>query len=113
MGVNFYAQFSGQTIGAFTANGSNTLLALGIWLVALVLPGLIWAVVHRLKHGDEPLWRCLAVGLAYPLFLILGSISTLRALYRHFAGRNSWAKTERLAEKEVPAVGAKPVPKIA
>ncbi|WP_086663793.1 glycosyltransferase family 2 protein [Lentzea kentuckyensis] len=113
VGINFYAQFSGHNIGAFTANGSNALLALGIWLVALVLPGLIWGVVHRLKHGDEPLWRCLAVGLAYPLFLILGSISTLRALYRHFAGRNSWAKTERLAEKEVPAVSAKPVPKIA
>jgi 1,2-diacylglycerol 3-beta-glucosyltransferase len=76
-----------------------------------VLPGLIWGVVHRLRHGDEPLWRCLLVGLAYPAFLILGSISTLRALYRHFAGRNSWAKTERLVEKEVPV--AKPVPKAA
>jgi hypothetical protein len=39
----------------------------------------------------------------------MGSISTLRALYRHFAGRNTWAKTERLAE--VPA--SKPVPRVA
>jgi hypothetical protein len=41
----------------------------------------------------------------------MGSISTLRALYRHFAGRNTWAKTERLAEKEIPA--SKPVPRVA
>jgi cellulose synthase/poly-beta-1,6-N-acetylglucosamine synthase-like glycosyltransferase len=112
VGINFYAQFSGRNIGGITANGSNALAAVGIWLVALVLPGLIWGVVHRLKHGDERLWRCLAVGLAYPGFLILGSISTLRALYRHFAGRNTWAKTERLAEKEVPAA-SKPVPRVA
>ncbi|MDX8053639.1 glycosyltransferase family 2 protein [Lentzea sp. BCCO 10_0798] len=113
VGVNFYAQFTGLEIAGFTASGSNTLLALGIWLVALLLPGLIWGLVHRLKHGDEPLWRCLLVSLAYPLFLILGSVSTLRALYRHFAGRNTWAKTERLAEKEVPAVTMNPLPKIA
>ncbi|MFD5827278.1 glycosyltransferase family 2 protein [Lentzea sp. NPDC060358] len=113
VGFNFYAQFAGHAIGGFTADVSGTVLALGIWLAALVFPGLVWGVVHRLKHGDEPLWRCLAVGLAYPVFLILGSISTLRALYRHFAGRNTWAKTERLAEKEDPAVVAKPVPRVA
>ncbi|HEX7305660.1 glycosyltransferase family 2 protein [Lentzea sp.] len=111
VGFNFYAQLAGHAVGGFTAGTSDTLLALGIWLAALVLPGLIWGVVHRLKHGDEPLWRCLAVGLVYPAFLVLGSISTLRALYRHFAGRTTWAKTERLAEKEVPA--AKPVPQVA
>jgi cellulose synthase/poly-beta-1,6-N-acetylglucosamine synthase-like glycosyltransferase len=109
VGINFYAQFSGDSIGM--VSGSNAVVALGVWLLALALPGLIWGVVHRLKHGDEPLWRCLAVGLAYPGFLILGSISTLRALYRHFAGRNTWAKTERLVEKEVP--DAKPVPRVA
>ncbi|MFD9706253.1 glycosyltransferase family 2 protein [Lentzea sp. NPDC059081] len=117
-GVSFYAQLSGHVVAGFTADTSNTLIALGIWLVALVLPGVLWGVVHRLKHGDEPLLRCLAVGLAYPVFLILGSVSTLRALYRHFAGRNTWAKTERLAEKEIPAkempgVVAKPVPRVA
>ncbi|RAS60765.1 cellulose synthase/poly-beta-1,6-N-acetylglucosamine synthase-like glycosyltransferase [Lentzea atacamensis] len=111
VGINFYTQFNGHSIGGITVNGGNTLLALAIWLVALVLPGLIWGVVHRLKHGDEPMWRCLAVGLAYPAFLILGSISTLRALYRHVAGRKSWAKTERLVEKESPA--SKPVPRVA
>ncbi|MBM7860376.1 glycosyltransferase [Lentzea nigeriaca] len=111
VGINFYAQFSGHSILGLTASSSNALLALGVWLLALVLPGLIWGVVHRLKHGDEPLWRCLVVGLVYPAFLILGSISTLRALYRHFAGRNTWAKTERLAETESPP--AKPVPRVA
>ncbi|MFI6096853.1 glycosyltransferase family 2 protein [Lentzea sp. NPDC051213] len=108
--INFYAQLSGNAVSGITANGPNALPALTIWSVALVLPGLLWGFVHRLKHDDEPLWRCLAVGLAYPGFLILGSISTLRALYRHFAGRNQWAKTERLAEKE-PA--SKRMPKMA
>jgi cellulose synthase/poly-beta-1,6-N-acetylglucosamine synthase-like glycosyltransferase len=110
VGIGFYAQFTGNSVGGFSAEGSNAVLALGIWAVALVLPGLIWGVVHRLKHGDEPVWRCLAVGLAYPAFLVLGSISTLRALYRHFTGRNTWAKTERLVDKE-PAV--KTVPRVA
>ncbi|SDN96096.1 Glycosyltransferase, catalytic subunit of cellulose synthase and poly-beta-1,6-N-acetylglucosamine synthase [Lentzea jiangxiensis] len=114
MGVNFYAQFSGHEFAGFTANGSDALPALGIWLVALVLPGLVWGVVHRLRNHDEPLPRCLLVGLAYPAFLVLGSFSTSRALYRHFARRTTWAKTERLAEKEVPApVAPQPVPKIA
>ncbi|MFD4674815.1 glycosyltransferase family 2 protein [Lentzea sp. NPDC058450] len=116
VGVNFYAQVSGHSVGGFAAGGSNALPALGIWFLALVLPGLIWGVVHRVRHGDEPLWRCLLVGLVYPGFLVLGSVSTLRALYRHVAGRNTWAKTERLAEKDVPGVAAAPaapVPKIA
>ncbi|WP_329789368.1 glycosyltransferase family 2 protein [Lentzea sp. DG1S-22] len=114
VGVNFYARFSGHEFAGFTANGPNALSALAMWLVALVLPGLIWGVVHRLRNHDEPLPRCLLVGLAYPVFLVIGSISTLRALYRHFARRTTWAKTERLAEKEVPAAAApQPVPKIA
>ncbi|WP_255353450.1 glycosyltransferase family 2 protein [Nocardia sp. NRRL S-836] len=113
VGVNLYAQATGTDLGGLYTHGTNIGAAVAIWAAALVLPGLIWGVVHRLKHGDEPVLRCLAVGLAYPLFLVLGSVSTLRALYRHCAGRNAWAKTERLAEKELPATAAPPVPKIA
>lgn len=88
VGMGFYAQFSGNSVGGLTMQGANAWGALAVWMVALVLPGLLWGVVHRLKHNDEP----------------------LRALYRHFAGLTSWAKTERLVDKE-PA--AKPVPRVA
>jgi hypothetical protein len=37
-------------------------------------------------------------GLAYPWFLVLGLVSTWRAIGRHVTRRNSWAKTERLVE---------------
>lgn len=110
VGVGFHVQVTGNAVGGMTFDGANAWTAFAVWAVALVLPGLIWGVVHRLKHGDEPLRRCLAVGLAYPGFLILGSVSTLRALYRHFTGRKTWAKTERLADKEPVA---KPVPRVA
>ncbi|WP_423202223.1 glycosyltransferase family 2 protein [Herbihabitans rhizosphaerae] len=74
-----------------------------VWLGVLLLPGLIWAVVHRLRLADEPLHRCLLAGLLYPGFLLLGVVSTWRALFRVITRRNSWAKTERLSDDVVPA----------
>jgi 1,2-diacylglycerol 3-beta-glucosyltransferase len=78
-------------------------LAAVIWTAALFLPGLLWAVTHRIKLGDERLSRLLVAGLVYPWFLALGLVSTWRAIGRHVARRNSWAKTERLVE--APAAG--------
>jgi hypothetical protein len=46
------------------------------------------------RYRDEPLCRC----LLYPVFLLLGILASWRALGRHVAGRNSWAKIERSAD---------------
>jgi 1,2-diacylglycerol 3-beta-glucosyltransferase len=70
----------------------------GVWLAAMIAPFLMWGVLHRIQLRDEKLTRCLLAGLCYPAFLFLGLISTYRAIGRQVARRNSWAKTERLAE---------------
>jgi cellulose synthase/poly-beta-1,6-N-acetylglucosamine synthase-like glycosyltransferase len=72
--------------------------AAAVWTGALFVPGLLWAVLHRVKLRDETLPRLLLAALVYPYFLILGLVSTWRAIGRHVARRNTWAKTERLAE---------------
>jgi 1,2-diacylglycerol 3-beta-glucosyltransferase len=77
--------------------------AAGVWTAALFAPGLAWAVIHRVKLRDEKLSRLLTAGLAYPGFLFLGLISTWRAVGRHIARRQTWAKTERLVEEPAPA----------
>jgi hypothetical protein len=74
-----------------------------LWLLAMLLPGLAWAVMHRLRLRDERLSRCLVAGAAYPAFLLLGLVSTWRAIGRQLTGRNGWAKTERLVEEPIPA----------
>ena len=71
---------------------------LAVWLGVLVLPGLIWGLIHRLQLRDERLSRCLLAGLFYPVFLVLGLVSTWRALGQYITGRNAWTKTERLPE---------------
>ena len=73
-------------------------MAAAVWTGALFAPGLLWAVTHRVKLRDERLSRLLVAGLAYPWFLVLGLVSTWRAIGRHVTRRNTWAKTERLAE---------------
>lgn len=77
---------------------SELAVAAGVWTGALFTPGLLWAVVHRVKLRDERMPRLLLAALAYPYFLILGLVSTWRAIGRHLARRNTWAKTERLVE---------------
>jgi 1,2-diacylglycerol 3-beta-glucosyltransferase len=72
--------------------------AAAVWTGALFVPGLLWAVLHRIKLRDEKLPRLLLAALVYPYFLILGLVSTWRAIGRHVARRQTWAKTERLAE---------------
>jgi cellulose synthase/poly-beta-1,6-N-acetylglucosamine synthase-like glycosyltransferase len=74
------------------------LVIVGVWLAAMAAPPVLWAVVHRLQLRDERFGRLLRAGLAYPAFLLLGLISTWRAVGRQITGRSTWAKTERLAE---------------
>jgi len=74
-----------------------------IWVAAMFAPGVLWAVTHRIKLRDERLPRLLVAGLAYPWFLAVGLVSTWRAIGRHVTRRNTWAKTERLAEAPATA----------
>ena len=80
------------------------LTIVGIWLLALMTPPTLWAVLHRLQLRDERLGRLLLAGLAYPAFLLLGLVSTWRAVGRQVAGRSAWAKTERLPEEPVAPI---------
>jgi 1,2-diacylglycerol 3-beta-glucosyltransferase len=77
--------------------------AAAVWIAAMFAPGLGWAMLHRMKLRDEKVSRLLLAGLAYPLFLFLGLISTWRAIGRHVARRQTWTKTERLVEEPVAA----------
>ncbi|HEX6870813.1 MAG TPA: glycosyltransferase [Micromonosporaceae bacterium] len=86
---------TGNSLGGLIATGHAVPGAVGIWVSMIFLPGLIWAVWHRWKLGDEPLWRCLLAGLVYPLFLMLAVLATWRGLARHLSGRDNWVKTER------------------
>jgi cellulose synthase/poly-beta-1,6-N-acetylglucosamine synthase-like glycosyltransferase len=96
--------------GAMTAaSGTPMLATAGVWAVAMVAPFLMWGLLHRMQLRDEKLHRCLLAGLCYPAFLFLGLLSTYRAIGRQMARRNTWAKTERLAEEPTeaaPAIGA-------
>jgi len=77
---------------------SGSATALALWLGSLLLPGLMWALLHRIRLRDEKFTRLALAGLAYPGFLLLGLVSTWRAVARQALGRNGWAKTERTAE---------------
>jgi hypothetical protein len=88
VGSSFRLVASGEELGA----------ALVTWVGAMLAPGLLWGLVHRLRNGDEPLWRCALAGLCYPAFLLIGVSATWYALVRHVLGHNSWAKTDRLDE---------------
>ncbi|HWH01260.1 MAG TPA: glycosyltransferase family 2 protein [Pilimelia sp.] len=79
-------------------------LGAGLWLLAMLVPGVGWALLHRLRLRDERLPRLLVAGLAYPAFLFFGLVSTWRAVGRQVAGRSGWAKTERLAEEPATPV---------
>ncbi|MGY0232286.1 glycosyltransferase [Longispora urticae] len=65
----------------------------------MAVAGLFWALVHRASLGDASLWRCVTAGLAYPFFLLIGLMATLRGLGRHLTGRGTWAKTDRVIDE--------------
>lgn len=85
--------------GGAPVGGISPALGVAVWLSALLAPGLSWAVLHRLRLRDERWSRCLLAGLLYPGLLLLGLVSTWRAVARQVLGRKGWAKTERLAEE--------------
>ncbi|QSB15201.1 glycosyltransferase family 2 protein [Natronosporangium hydrolyticum] len=84
--------------GAVLSGGVVLGIVVAIWLSVMVLPGLLWAVLHRFRLRDEALSRCLLGGLVYPALLLLGLVSTWRAVARQVSGRRGWAKTERIPE---------------
>lgn len=69
-----------------------------VWAAVTIFPGVVWALVHRHRLGDETLPRLLVAALAYPAFLLLGLVATYRAIVRQARGQQAWAKTERLIE---------------
>jgi 1,2-diacylglycerol 3-beta-glucosyltransferase len=69
-----------------------------VWAAITIFPGVVWALVHRHRLGDETLPRLLVAALAYPAFLMLGLVATYRAIVRQAQGKQAWAKTERLIE---------------
>jgi cellulose synthase/poly-beta-1,6-N-acetylglucosamine synthase-like glycosyltransferase len=70
-----------------------------VWFAITLLPGFIWALVHRHQLRDETLVRLLTAACAYPAFLLLGLVATYRAIVRQSRGQQTWTKTERLAEE--------------
>jgi 1,2-diacylglycerol 3-beta-glucosyltransferase len=70
-----------------------------VWAAITIFPGVVWALVHRHRLGDETLPRLLVAALAYPAFLVLGLVATYRAIVRQAQGKQAWAKTERLTEE--------------
>ena len=79
---------TGRTFGGLSAAGDGPLPVVA-WIAVLLLPGVMWGVWHRVRLGDEPLYRCVLAGLCYPLFLLLGVAATWRGTARHIGGRNS------------------------
>ncbi|WP_020666495.1 glycosyltransferase family 2 protein [Amycolatopsis nigrescens] len=105
------AMATGNSLGGLVATGDTVGTSAALLAGLLFLPGLVWSLVHRIRLGDEGLFRCLLAGLLYPWFLALGIVATWRALFRLLGGRNSWAKTERLAEDG--RTGGQPLPLVA
>ena len=75
--------------------------AVGVWAAGMTLPGFLWATVHRFQLRDEKLSQLYLAALAYPAFLLLGIVSTWRAIGRQVTKKQTWAKTERLAEEPI------------
>ncbi|GII20973.1 glycosyltransferase family 2 protein [Planosporangium mesophilum] len=100
IGTVVMGSVAGYSLWRMAADGPTyqLLATVGVWFAAMVAPFLTWGALHRLQLRDEKLSRCLLAGLCYPAFLLLGLVSTYRAIGRQVAGRNAWAKTERLAE---------------
>jgi 1,2-diacylglycerol 3-beta-glucosyltransferase len=91
-GSTFFVHSTGELVATAT-----------LWLAGLTLPGVLWALLHRIQLRDEKLRRLLVAALAYPAFLVLGLVSTWRAIGRQVGKRQTWAKTERLTEEPLPA----------
>ncbi|MBE1470075.1 glycosyltransferase [Kibdelosporangium phytohabitans] len=40
-----------------------------VWLSALLLPGLVWGLLHRVRFGGQPWHRTLGAAVLYPIYL--------------------------------------------
>lgn len=68
--------------------------------VALVLgPGFVWVAIHREDFGKVGFARSVGAGLFFPVYNLLMIPSVWLAFWRHVARRNSWEKTDRLADR--------------
>lgn len=101
LGLAVHVGLGGTTLFPFTVGTTDAMSAWLTWLGALLLPGTVWGFTHRLRLRDEPLWRCVFISMAYPIFLVIGSVAGFRGAARHLGGRADWMKTERLAEPAV------------
>ena len=108
LAVAAFGWSTGSTMGGLVATGPDAPQVIGIWIAALLSPGLLWGMVHRLRLGDEPWHRVLLIGLVYPAFLVLGAVASWRALGRHFGRRKAWSKTQRLVEQPTAARQLRP-----
>jgi len=70
----------------------------------VVLPHLDDAyTLARYLLRDERMSRMLLAALAFPVFLLLGLVATVRAIGRQVTRQRTWAKTERLSEEPAAA----------
>lgn len=75
-----------------------TALQLGLWLLGLFCPGLLWTWQYWHRCQGCSGWRSLLVALYFPCYNMLCIPSVWLAVFRHFTGRNRWQKTERLQD---------------
>lgn len=93
-----FGMSTGNSFGGLVAIGPGAPIAVTVWVAAVMFPGLMWAMWYWAVVRAVSLHRCVLAGLCYPVFLMLGVVATWRAVWRHAAGRQGWAKTERLTE---------------
>lgn len=72
-----------------------------MWIAALVLPGVMWAVLFKRANPNITLKQTAVLSIGYSALVVVSITSMLRAWYRHVRHKNSWDKTAREAESPV------------
>lgn len=73
-------------------------VVLGIMLLFVFLPGLVYALLYR-NDSKEPWAVCLLAGLFQPVYNLMQIPAVLKAVWRHITKQNSWIKTQHFDEK--------------
>ncbi|MEU5690258.1 glycosyltransferase [Actinosynnema sp. NPDC020468] len=83
----------------------------GAWILFTVygafglLPFVLWGPVYRRRcEPDLGVWRSIAYGFGYALYIYTFYITSWRAVGRLVRGRNGWTKTRRNTERQPGAV---------
>jgi cellulose synthase/poly-beta-1,6-N-acetylglucosamine synthase-like glycosyltransferase len=78
----------------------------GAWILFTVygafglMPFVLWGPVYRARcEPDTSVWRSLAYGLGYALYIYTFYITSWRALIRLVRGNNGWTKTRRNTDR--------------